>query len=106
MHDPFPSIWGDRIAALPPVEGVTLKLSPNIYPPDDVTCVACHGRWPEWLVTMRTPSSTITSGLHERCREKSEVMRGLASGPVDLEDPISNEPRKTTPLPRKATDDD
>jgi hypothetical protein len=72
MHDPFPTVWGDKIAALPPLTSGTFKLTPNVYPPEDVTCVACHGRGPEWLLTMRSPSATITSGLHEECRRRSQ----------------------------------
>ncbi len=79
MHDPFPSIWGDKLRALPPATTATFAITPNAYPPEDVTCVACHGRNPEWLLTMRTGSSTITSGLHEECRARS-VPREHAGG--------------------------
>lgn len=80
MHDPFPSIWGDKIAALPPLTRVSLVLTPNTYPPDDVTCVACHGERPEWLVTMRSRSATIIGGLHEECRRRSDKGGGAKGG--------------------------
>ncbi len=75
MHDPFPSIWADRIARLPPVKTLSFTtLEPN-RDAEDLSCVICgksHHIVPEWLVTMRSPHETLTRGLHEACRERHE----------------------------------
>jgi hypothetical protein len=77
MHDPFPSIWQDTIAGLPPVSSVTLSLAPNVDC-EPLSCFVCHGvgtLGPEWLVTLRGQGERKIVGLHEACRQRSEVLK-------------------------------
>lgn len=78
MHDFFPSIWKDKIAALPCVATLALPIAPNVDA-ELLTCIVCNrgegraGEVPEWLLTMRNPNERKTVGLHERCRERSQL---------------------------------
>lgn len=73
MHDPFPSVWADILAQLPRSEPLVFHPEPNTTA-ERLSCVICEhgaeasGPPPEWLITHRSRHSTITRGLHERCR--------------------------------------
>jgi hypothetical protein len=73
MNDPFPSLWADAMASLPPVEPLVFYPQPN-KEGEHLSCMVCDlgadpsRTPPEWLVTLRSDHSTITRGLHERCR--------------------------------------
>ena len=64
------------------VSDLCLRIEPN-SDHERLTCFVCsrgespneHGP-PEWLVHMRSPSMRIVTGLHEKCRAKSEVRWG------------------------------
>ena len=77
MHNPFPQIWKDEIAALPPVSELTIAIVPN-HEAERLSCIVCNlgheerGRAPEWTVLLRSPYESVNKGLHERCRKRSE----------------------------------
>ncbi len=81
MHDPFPALWADRMAALPDdAPDYRLRPTRNLLS-EHLSCIVC-GRGddvtrdaPEWIVAMRSPYESITRGLHEACRARGEAKR-------------------------------
>lgn len=77
MHDPFPSLWRDKLCRLPALNRFALPMSPNTDC-ELLTCIVCRrgekdaNEAPEWLVTMRNPGQRVVAGLHEACRARTE----------------------------------
>ena len=75
MHDPFPSIWADRMARLPAVTTLTIRIEPNRALDYEVTCMVCRRAGPcEWIALKRTANESIMAGLCESCRERTQRM--------------------------------
>jgi len=76
MHNPIPTVWQERIAALPYPEPLAFRLQLNTER-EHLSCIVCgqgaDERWDptEWLVHMRSPEARMVKGLHEECRRRN-----------------------------------
>lgn len=74
MHDPFPSIWADRIANLPPVKSLGFVIEPN-RDAEELSCLICDSMDTDSVVD--EPLARRSGGRRDRPTARDIGRQGL-----------------------------